>query len=153
MEDSLWNSLTDAHVQLPMGVTAENLADQYKLSRDDTDNFALSSQQKWKAANDGGHFKEEIVPITVKVKGKEVVMDADEHPKPQTTKEGLAKLPTVFKKGGAVTAGTASGICDGAGAVIVASEAALKEYNLTPIARLVSYGIAGCDPKIMGIGK
>jgi len=152
LEDSLWNSLTDAHAKLPMGVTAENLADKYKISRADADEFALRSQHNWKKANDAGYFKEEIVPITIKVKGQEVVMDCDEHPKPQTTKEGLAKLPSVFKKGGTVTPGTASGICDGAGAVIVVSEAALKEYNLTPIARLVSYGIAGCDPTIMGIG-
>jgi len=152
LEDSLWNSLTDAHVKLPMGMTGENLAAKYNISRQEADDFALASQQKWKKANDAGHFKAEIEPVTVKVKGKEEIMDTDEHPKPQTTREGLAKLRPVFKKGGAVTAGTASGICDGAGAIIVASEAALKEYNLTPIARLVSYGIAGCDPSIMGIG-
>jgi acetyl-CoA acyltransferase 2 len=152
MEDSLWVSLTDQHCKTPMGVTAENLADKYNISREEADQFALNSQQNWKKANDAGYFKEEIVPITLTIKKKEVIMDSDEHPKPATTKEGLAKLPTVFKKGGAVTAGTASGICDGAGAVIVASEAAVKEYNLTPLARLVGYGIAGCEPTIMGIG-
>lgn len=153
LEDALWTSLTDQHCQTPMGVTAENLADKYKITRDEADQFAINSQQNWKKANDAGYFKEEMAPITLKIKGKEIVMDSDEHPKPQTTKEGLAKLPTVFKKGGTVTAGTASGICDGAGAIIVASEAALKEYNLTPLARLVGYGVVGCEPTIMGIGN
>lgn len=93
-----------------------------------------------------------MAPVSVKVRGKPVDVTEDEHPKPKTTLETLGKLAPVFKKGGAVTAGTASGICDGAGAVIIASEAALKEYNLKPLARLVGYGIAGVDPTIMGIG-
>lgn len=153
LEDGLWSSLTDSHCKTPMGVTAENLAEKYNISRDDAEEFGLASQTNWQKANEAGYFKEEMAPIKLKVKGKEVEMDTDEHPRPQTTKEGMAKLPAVFKKGGTVTAATASGICDGAGAIVVASEAAVKEYNLKPIARLVSYGIVGCEPTIMGIGK
>nr|QBH73978.1 mitochondrial 3-ketoacyl-coa thiolase [Thermobia domestica] len=152
LEDALWVGLTDLHCKTPMGVTAENLAEKYKLTRQEVDEFALRSQQNWKKANDNGYFKEEIAPIALKIKKKDVVMDTDEHPKPATTLEGLAKLPAVFKKDGKVTAGSASGICDGAGAVIIASEEACKEYNLKPLARLVGYGIAGVEPTIMGIG-
>merc|ERR1712038_417927 len=99
-----------------------------------------------------GVFADEITPITLKIKKKEVEMKLDEHPKPKTTLEQLAKLPPVFKKGGVVTAGGASGICDGAAAVMIASEEAVKEHNLTPLARIVGYGVAGCEPTIMGIG-
>jgi len=152
MEDSLWTSLTDQHINTPMGITAENLAEKYKIPREEVDQFALSSQLKWKKAHDAGYFKAEIAPVPIKVKRQDVNWEVDEHPKPQTTLEGLAKLPAVFKKNGTVTAGSASGICDGAGAVILASEAACKEHNLTPLARIVGYGIAGVDPSIMGIG-
>jgi len=152
LEDMMWASLTDKLPNLPMGVTAENLAEKYSLTREEVDAFALRSQTTWGKANEAGVFKDEIAPIEVKVKRSKVMMDFDEHPKPKTTIEGLAKLPTVFKKGGVVTAGSASGICDGAGAVIVASEDAVKKHNLTPLARIVGYGISGCDPKIMGIG-
>lgn len=152
LEDSLWQSLTDQHIKTPMGVTAENLAAKYNITREEVDRFALQSQQRWAQANEKGYFKEEIAPISLKIKRQDVVMDADEHPKPKTTMETLGKLPTVFKKDGVVTAGSASGVCDGAGAVILASEAAVKLHNLTPLARLVGYGIAGCDPSIMGIG-
>jgi len=152
MEDSLWTSLTDQHINTPMGVTAENLAEKYKLSREEVDQFALSSQLKWKQAQDAGYFKAEMAPVSIKIKRQDVNWEIDEHPKPTTTLEGLAKLSPVFKKNGVVTAGSASGICDGAGAVIIASEAACKEYNLTPLARILGYGIAGVDPSIMGIG-
>lgn len=152
LEDALWQSLTDSHCKTPMGVTAENLAEKYGITRAETDKFALSSQQKWAAANEAKRFDAEMAPIKIKVKREEVLMTTDEHPKPKTTLETLAKLPTVFKKNGTVTAATASGICDGAGAVIIASEAAVREYNLTPLARLVGYGIAGVEPTIMGIG-
>jgi len=152
MEDSLWTSLTDAHIKTPMGVTAENLAEKYKIPREEVDQFAYSSQMKWKQAQDSGYFKEEMAPVPIKVKRQDVNWEIDEHPKPTTTLEGLAKLATVFKKNGVVTAGGASGICDGAGAVIIASEAACKEHNLKPLARIIGYGISGCDPQIMGIG-
>lgn len=151
LEDVLWHGLTDAHVKLPMALTAENLAVKYNLNREEVDGIALRSQTRWKAAQEGGRFKEEIVPITLKDKKGPVTFDVDEHPR-DTSSEILAKLAPVFKKGGVVTAGNASGICDGAAVVVIASEKAVKEHNLTPLARLVSYGIAGCDPSIMGIG-
>nr|QBH73973.1 mitochondrial 3-ketoacyl-coa thiolase [Isotomurus palustris] len=152
LEDSLWTSLTDQHCQTPMGVTAENLAASHKVTRLESDEFALRSQVNWAKANAAGKFKDEIVPVQVKVKGKVVDMDTDEHPKPKTTIEMLAKLPTVFKKDGTVTPGSASGICDGAGSIIVASESAVGDHKLTPLARLVGYAVAGVNPKIMGIG-
>ncbi|XP_063698321.1 3-ketoacyl-CoA thiolase, mitochondrial [Culicoides brevitarsis] len=152
LEDSLWSSLTDSYCKLPMALTAENLGEQYKISRDEVDNFALRSQQNWKKGLDEGAFTAEIAPIKIKVKGKEVDFVVDEHARPQTTIEGLKKLPSLFKKDGTVTAGTASGICDGAAAVIVASEDAVKEYNLKPLARLVAYSTVGVPPEIMGIG-
>lgn len=152
MEDTLWASLTDGHIKTPMGVTAENLAAKYNISRQDADTFALASQQNWATAQEKGYFTAEMAPITIKTKKGPAEMAMDEHPKPQTTAEGLAKLPPVFKKDGTVTAGTASGICDGAGAVVLASEEACGELGLTPLARLVGYGVAGVDPSIMGIG-
>jgi acetyl-CoA acyltransferase 2 len=152
LEDIMWASLTDSHCGAPMGVTAENLAVKYNLSREEVDAFALRSQQLWAEAYAKGVFKDEIEPVEIKTRKGMVSMDMDEHPKPKTTIEQLAKLPTVFKKGGVVTAGGASGICDGAGAVIVVSEEAVKKHNLKPLARIVGYGLAGCDPTIMGIG-
>ncbi|KAM8717651.1 hypothetical protein ACLKA7_004361 [Drosophila subpalustris] len=152
LEDALWAGLTDTYCKLPMALTAENLADQYKISRERVDEFALRSQKNWEKAQQEGAFNAEIAPIKLKVKGKEVDFVVDEHPRPKTTIEGLAKLPSLFKKNGTVTAGTASGICDGAAAVVVASEQALKEYNLKPLARLVAFSFVGVKPDIMGIG-
>ncbi|XP_054741885.1 3-ketoacyl-CoA thiolase, mitochondrial [Anastrepha obliqua] len=152
LEDALWAGLTDTYCKLPMALTAENLAEQYKISKERVDEFSLRSQQNWTKAQKEGAFNAEIAPIKLKVKGKEVDFVVDEHPRPQTTIEGLAKLPSLFKKNGTVTAGTASGICDGAGAVIVASEEAVKEYNLKPLARLVAYSFVGVKPEIMGFG-
>jgi len=151
LEDVLWGGMTDSFVKMPMAITAENLAAKYKLSREEIDEIALRSQTRWRAAQDAGKFKSEIVPLTLKGKKGPVTFDVDEHPR-DTSKQILAKLPPVFKKDGVVTAGNASGICDGAAVVILASEKAVKEQNLKPLARLVSYGIAGCDPSIMGIG-
>ncbi|XP_023176994.1 3-ketoacyl-CoA thiolase, mitochondrial [Drosophila hydei] len=152
LEDALWAGLTDTYCKLPMALTAENLADQYKISRERVDEFSLLSQKNWEKGQQEGAFNAEIAPIKLKVKGKEVDFVVDEHPRPKTTIEGLAKLPSLFKKNGVVTAGTASGICDGAAAVIVASEEALKEYNLKPLARLVAFSFVGVKPEIMGIG-
>ncbi|XP_043260251.1 3-ketoacyl-CoA thiolase, mitochondrial isoform X1 [Colletes gigas] len=151
-EDSLWVGLLDTYCNLPMGMTAEKLGAQYGLKREEVDEFALRSQQLWKAANDAGRFKEELAPVTVKVKKQEVVVDKDEHPRPQTTIQSLTKLAPVFKKDGLVTAGSASGICDGAGAIVLASEEAVKSEGLTPLARLVGYTVVGVEPSIMGIG-
>lgn len=152
LEDTLWGGLTDTYTGMPMAITAENLAAQYNLSREDCDNYALQSQTRWKTAQDAGVFNAEIAPLTLKGKKGPETFSVDEHPRPQTNVQSLGKLPAVFKKGGVVTAGNASGVCDGAAAVIVASEEAVRKYNLTPLARLVAYGISGCDPQIMGIG-
>lgn len=151
-EDTLWTGLIDTHCKLPMGLTAEKLGAQFKINRPDVDDFALRSQTLWKKAQDAGIFESELAPVQIVVKRKEVIVSVDEHPRPQTTIEGLNKLSPVFQKDGLVTAGTASGICDGAGAVILASEEALNEHKLTPLARLVGYTVVGVDPSIMGIG-
>ncbi|XP_038053019.1 3-ketoacyl-CoA thiolase, mitochondrial-like [Patiria miniata] len=151
LEDTLWATLTDYHIKTPMGMTAEKLGAQYGVTREDCDQFALLSQQRWKKANDEGRFKDEMAPIEMKSKKGVQVMDTDEHPR-EATLEALAKLPPVFQKNGLVSAGNASGICDGAGVVILASEEAVAKHNLTPLARLVSYHVSGCDPSIMGIG-
>ncbi|XP_072015064.1 LOW QUALITY PROTEIN: 3-ketoacyl-CoA thiolase, mitochondrial-like [Amphiura filiformis] len=151
LEDTLWATLTDAHIQTPMGITAETLGAKYGVTREDCDQFALQSQQRWKAANEAGVFKEEMAPIEMKSKKGVQVMDTDEHPRDADLAD-LKKLPPVFKKEGLVSAGNASGICDGAGVVILASEEACNKHNLTPLARLVSYHVSGCDPHIMGIG-
>jgi len=152
LEDMMWEALTDNHTKTPMGVTAENLAEKYNVTRQDADEFAIRSQQNWKKAQDAGLFADEMAPATIKVKKQETQMDMDEHPKPQSDVAGIGRLPSVFKKGGTVTAATASGICDGAGAVILASEAAVKDHGLQPLARLVGYAVAGVEPTIMGIG-
>ncbi|KAM9096991.1 3-ketoacyl-CoA thiolase, mitochondrial [Sarcophilus harrisii] len=152
LEDTLWTALTDQHIKTPMAITAENLAAKHKISRETCDKYALQSQQRWKAANDAGYFNNEMAPIEVKTKKGKDMMQMDEHPRPQTTLEQLAKLSPVFKKDGTVTAGNASGVSDGAGAVIIASEDAVKKHSLTPLARIVGYFVSGCDPTIMGIG-
>jgi acetyl-CoA acyltransferase 2 len=152
LEDALWAGLTDTYCKLPMAVTAENLGTKYNIGRDAVEEFALRSQHNWKKAADSNVFDAEITVVKLKIKGKEVDFKIDEHPRPQTTRDGLRKLPSLFKKDGVVTAGTASGISDGASSVIVASEAAVKKYNLTPLARLVGYSTVGVDPEIMGIG-
>ncbi|XP_060261501.1 3-ketoacyl-CoA thiolase, mitochondrial isoform X3 [Ovis aries] len=152
LEDTLWTGLTDSHIQMPMAITAENLAVKHQISREDCDRYALQSQQRWKAANDAGYFDNEMAPIEVKTRKGKQTMQVDEHPRPQTTMEQLNKLPPVFKKEGTVTAGNASGVSDGAGAVIIASEDAVKKHNFRPLARIVGYFVSGCDPTIMGIG-
>lgn len=153
LEDSLWAGLNDTYCKLPMALTAENLADQYGISRQDCDEFALQSQHKWQRAQDNGHFKEEITPIPIKGKKGIEQFVVDEHARGgKAVIDELTKLAPVFKKNGTVTAGNASGICDGAGAIIIASEEAVKANNLQPLARLVSYSVAGVEPNIMGIG-
>jgi len=152
LQDMLWEGLTDTGVGLPMGMTAENLAAKYEISRQECDEYAAQSQARWGKANEAGVFKDEITPITLKSRKGPVEFAVDEHARPGATVEAMAKLPPVFKKGGTVTAGNASGIVDGACSLILASEAAVNKHGLTPLARLTGYGIAGCDPKIMGIG-
>ena len=150
--DTLWEALTDQHIKTPMAITAENLAERFDVSKDDCDQFALSSQQRYEAAAADGRFSAEIAPMTVKIKRKEVEMSTDEHPRAGATIDAIAKLPALFKKGGTVSAANASGICDGAGALIVASEAACSEHGLTPLAKVLSYQVSGVDPSIMGFG-
>ncbi|KXN69468.1 thiolase [Conidiobolus coronatus NRRL 28638] len=154
LEDSLFASLTDRYPTVtPMGITAENLGQKYNISRDDCDQFALISQQRWAAAQASGQFKDEIVPVEVKVKKAKVEMKDDEHPRPQTQIENLKKLPSVFiKDTGLVTAGNASGISDGAAAIVVAGEEAVSQYGLEPMCEIVSYEYVGVEPTIMGIG-
>lgn len=152
MEDTLWSSLTDPYCECAMAVTAENLAEKHNITREEADAYALRSQQVWAAAQEAGRFAEEMAPVEVKSRKGVEVVDTDEHPRASSSMEGLAKLPTAFKKGGVVTAGNASGICDGAGAVILATEEAVKKYGLKPLARLVQWHVAGVEPKFMGIG-
>jgi acetyl-CoA acyltransferase 2 len=152
LEDALWSSLTDSYAGCAMGRTAENLAEQYGITREQCDAYALRSQQAWAAAKDAGRFDAEIAPVTVEGRRGAVIVDTDEHPRRETDLASLAKLRTSFGKTGVVTAGNASGICDGAGAIVLASEDAVTTHNLKPLARLVQWHVAGVDPKIMGIG-
>ena len=152
MEDTLWSSLLDTYCGCPMAITAENLAEQYGISRAECDAYGLRSQQTWAAAQDAGRFTAEIAPIEIKGKKGVVEFKVDEHPRREATLEGMGKLPPVFKKDGVVSAGNASGICDGAGAIVVAGEEAVQRHGLTPLARVVAWHVAGVDPKIMGIG-
>lgn len=136
-----------------MGMTAENLAEKYGISREEQDQFAYSSHQKAIAAMDSGLFAEEIVPVFIpQRKGEPAVFDQDEHPRRDTTLEKLAKLPAAFKQGGTVTAGNSSGRNDGAAAVLLMSESAVRKTGATPIARFIAMGAAGVDPRFMGIG-
>jgi len=136
-----------------MPETAENVAEEFQVSREDQDAFALRSQQRAGKAVESGRLAMEIVPLTIpQRRGEPTIIDADEHPRPDTTMEALAKLPTPFREGGTVTAGNASGVNDGAAALIVASEAAAKEHGLVPIARILGGATAGVAPRIMGFG-
>lgn len=146
------DGLTDVFNQYHMGVTAENVAKQFTISREAQDEFALASQMKATAAIEAGHFKREIVPISVKKRRETVIFDTDEYPKPNTTLAALQGLRAAFDAQGTVTAGNASGINDGASAVIIASESAVQEFGLTPVAEIISYAQTGLDPQIMGLG-
>lgn len=153
LQDVLWSALTDSYCQTPMGITAEKLADKYGITRQQCDEYALRSQQSWAAANAAGVFSAEIAAVDIKGKKGLESMSADEHPRPQTTIEALAKLPPVFQKDtGRVTAGSSSGICDGAASLILATEEAVKAHGLKPLARVAGWQVAGVDPTIMGIG-
>lgn len=151
MQDLLWECLTDSYTGAPMAITAENLAEKYGISRDDADAYGLMSQTRWAAANEAGRFADEIIPVEIRGRKGPQQFDTDEHPR-VTTPEALAKLPPVFKKDGRVTAGNASGICDGAASLVVADAKWAERQGLTPIARLAGWGVAGCDPTLMGIG-
>ena len=148
----LHDCLIDAFGDMHMGITAENIAERYGLTRQMQDEFAISSQEKAAAAQDAGKFVDEIVPLTVKVGRKEVVFEADEHINRSTSLEKLGTLRPAFKKDGTVTAGNASGINDGASFVLLAGENAVAKYGLSPMAELVGYGQGGVEPDVMGLG-
>src|SRR6266478_2099334 len=152
LEDSLMAGLTDSYCGLPMALTAEKLAEQHGITRKEADAYALRSQQAADAAYKACRIKEELVPVEVKQGKKTIVVSEDDHRRPETTMETLEKLPPSFKKDGIVTAGNASGIVDGAAAVVVTREKIAKERGLKPIGRIVSWAVAGVDPSIMGIG-
>ena len=153
MVDTMVNdALTDAFNQYHMGITAENIAEQWGLTRQQLDEFAAWSQQKTVAAQEAGKFDDEIVPVEVKKKKETIIFNKDEGPRPGTTAEGIAKLSPAFKKDGVVTAANSSGINDGAAAVVVMSEEKAKELGVTPMATWVAGALAGVDPTIMGIG-
>jgi acetyl-CoA acyltransferase 2 len=152
LEDSLWNALTDSYCNTAMAVTAENLATKYGISREACDAYALLSQKRSAAAQEKGLFASEIEPVAVTQKKASIAFDRDEHPRPQTTLETLAKLAPVFKKDGVVTAGNASGICDGAAALVLTTAEYAEKHGHKPLARVVDWGVAGVEPTLMGIG-
>jgi acetyl-CoA acetyltransferase family protein len=153
LRDELVDVLTDGYIEKPMAITAEELAIRYKISREECDSFALESQNKAMNAIKSNKFYEELTPISIKGKGgKEIIFNTDEHPRFNTTLENLAKLKPVFKKDGVVTAGNASGIGDGAAAIILTTNKNARQINIKPLAKIISWGISGCNPHIMGIG-
>lgn len=152
VDHMIFDALTDAYGGMHMGITAENVAERFGLTRQMQDEFAIASQQKAIAAQDAGKFVDEIVPVTVKVGRNEVVFEADEYINRKTTLEKLGTLRPAFKKDGTVTAGNASGINDGASFLVLASEKAVAEHNLQPLAELVGWGQGGVEPDVMGLG-
>ncbi len=153
IDGMLCDGLMDVFNDYHMGVTAENLAEKYDIGRVEQDEFAYNSQMKCKAAMDAGKFNDEIVPVLIpQRKSDPIAFDTDEHPRGDTTVETLSKLRAAFKKDGTVTAGNASGINDGAAALLVTSEEKASDLGLKPVASIVSYAVAGVDPSIMGIG-
>lgn len=150
--DMMLGALSDPFGGGHMGITAENVADRYGFTRDEQDAFAVESQRRAAAAIAAGRFKDQIVPVVTKTRKGEVVFDTDEHVKADTTAETLARLRPAFRKDGSVTAGNASGINDGAAAVVLMAESVASQRGLTPMGRIVSYGHAGVDPAVMGIG-
>jgi acetyl-CoA acyltransferase 2 len=152
LEDSLMVALLDTYCNVPMAGTAENLARRHEISREAQDKYALRSQVEAKRALDAGVFAEEIVPVEIKTRKGTDIFAEDDHLRPDTTLEGLAKLRPAFSKDGFVTAGNASGIVDGAAALIIAGEEFVKARDLKPLGRIVSWAYAGVEPEIMGIG-
>ncbi len=153
LEDALWEGLTDSYNGLPMAITAENLATRYEVTRAESDEFSLRSQRGAAAALKDGFFAEEIAPVEVRgPKGSTALVDKDEGPRPGVTIDQLAKLPPRFKKDGVVTPGNASGITDGAAAVVLTSADRAEKDGLRPLGRIVSWGVVGVDPDVMGIG-
>ena len=152
LEDYLWTSLLDTHCGCTMAATAENCAAKYGISREEQDRYAVRSQQLADAAWKAGRFAEEVVPVEIKSRKGVEVLASDDHMRPDSSMEGLAKLPAAFSKNGCVTAGNASGIVDGAGAILLASERGVKAHGLTPLGRLTHWATVGVEPSLMGMG-
>jgi len=152
LEDTLWSGLTDSYAKMPMAMTAEKLAEQYRITQDEVDEYSVQSQRRFAAAQEAGRLREEIAPLDIEAKKGLISFGRDEHPRPDTTVEGLRKLPKVFKKDGVIHAGAASGVSDGAGALVLATRALAERKGLRPLARLLNWGFAGVDPTVMGIG-
>jgi acetyl-CoA acyltransferase 2 len=152
LEDALLVGLLDTHCGYTMAQTAENLAQERGITREEADRYALRSQQATAAATRAGKLKEEIVPVTVRERGRDLVVQEDNHPRPDSTLEGLAKLSPAFQGKGYVTAGNASGMVDGGAAVVLASPQAARALGADPLGRVITYGVAGVAPRIMGIG-
>jgi acetyl-CoA acetyltransferase family protein len=152
LEDTLWSALLDTHCGCTMAVTAENCAARYAVSREEQDRYAIRSQQLAAAAWQAGRFEDEVVPIEITSRKGTDVFARDDHMRPDSTLEALAKLPAAFSKNGCVTAGNASGIVDGGAALLLASQAAIESHGLKPLARLTHWATVGVDPTIMGMG-
>ena len=152
LEDWLWEGLNDPYAGCSMAITAENCAAKYGITREESDRYALRSQQLAHQAWSSGVMKEEVTPVEIKSKKGVTLVEQDDHLRPETTMEILAKLPAVFKKDGVVTAGNASGIVDGAAALVIAGEDAVKARSLKPLGRIVSWATVGVDPTLMGMG-
>ncbi len=152
LEDMLWSALTDSWAGMPMALTAEKLAEQYRITQDEVDEFSVLSQKRFAAAQEAGRFADELAPVEIAARKGVVSLSRDEHPRPQTTVESLRRLPKVFKKDGVIHAGAASGVSDGAGALVMSTRAFAEAHGLRPLGRLLNWGFAGVDPTIMGIG-
>jgi len=152
LEDWLWEGLNDPYAGCSMAITAENCAEKYGISREAADAYALRSQQLAHKAWTSGLMKDEVVPVEIKGRKGVTLVEQDDHMRPETTMEVLAKLPSAFKKDGVVTAGNASGIVDGAAALVIASEAAVKAWAFKPMGRIVSWATVGVEPSLMGMG-
>jgi len=152
LEDYLWAALTDSYAGMPMALTAEKLAEQYRITQDQVDEFSVLSQRRFAAAQEAGRFREEIAPMEIPSRKGPIAFSRDEHPRPETTLESLRKLPKVFKKDGVIHAGAASGVSDGAGALVLATRAYADRKGVKPLGRLLNWGVAGVDPTVMGIG-
>jgi acetyl-CoA acetyltransferase family protein len=152
LEDTLWSALLDTHCGCTMAVTAENCAAKYAVSRDEQDRYAVRSQQLAAAAWQAGRFNDEVVPVEIKSRKGTELFAEDDHMRPDSTLEGLAKLPAAFSKNGCVTAGNASGIVDGGAALVLASDQGVKSHALKPLAKLTYWATVGVDPALMGMG-
>ena len=152
LEDTLWSALLDTHCGCTMAGTAENCATKYGVSREEQDQYAIRSQQLADKAWKEGRFKDEVVPVELKSRKGTELFTQDDHMRPETTMEGLAKLPAAFSKNGCVTAGNASGIVDGGAALLLASQDGVRKYGLTPLAKLTHWAYVGVEPTLMGMG-